>query len=185
MITRPFAHRLGIGVATLALAVIASACDSQKSATPGQSQASGNQSSTIQTSPASQGNAFNLGGVYQVNLHYDSFTYGPECPPQARNSQPFDVSYRASAQGANVTLKNLGQGFDMTGTGQPDGTLSLSGGMDLVPGVRQSGTLKGRWAPQQTLTFEAGILLEMTPPQGAKQTCNVKAKATGSATRTT
>jgi hypothetical protein len=72
----------------------------------------------------------------------------------------------------------------MAGTGERDGTLSLSGGMDLVPGVRQSGTLKGRWSPPQ-LDFEAGIQFEMTPPQGAKQTCNVKARATGTATKTT
>ncbi len=163
----------GISGVLLALALVVAACE----------QTSSSGSSPGATPAASQA-GFNLGGVYRVDLHYGNFTFGSECPPQTRNTQPFDVSYRASADGANVTLKNLGQGFDMTGAGQRDGTLSLSGGMDLAPGVRQSGTLKGRWSPPQ-LDFEAGILFEMTPPQGAKQTCNVKARATGTATKTT
>ncbi len=181
MITSTFRRvhlrRTGFSAALVALAVVVAACNEKTSSTGSAGTSSG-------AAPAQSQAGFNLGGVYQVNLHYGNFTFGPECPPAARNSQPFDVSYRASAQGSTVTLKNLGQGFDMTGTGQSDGTLSLSGGMDLAPGVRQSGTLKGRWSPQQ-LDFEAGILFEMTPPQGAKQTCSVKAKATGSATRTT
>ncbi len=128
--------------------------------------------------------AFDLGGVYRVDLHYGDFTYGSDCPPPARNSQPFDVSYRASAAGPNVTFKNLGQGFDLTGTGQPDGTVMLSGGYNPAPGFRQSGTLSGRWSPPN-LQFQAGILSEITPPQGPKQTCTTTAKATGKATSTT
>jgi hypothetical protein len=164
-------RRAGIGGALLALAVMVSACD----------QASSSASSAAPKSSPSQA-GFNLGGVYRVDLHYGNFKPGPECPPGS--AQPFDVSYRASAEGANVTLKNLGQGFDMTGTGQRDGTLSLSGGMDLGPVARQSGTLKGRWSPPQ-LDFEAGIRLEITPQQGPKTICNVVARATGTATKTT
>jgi hypothetical protein len=98
--------------------------------------------------------------------------------------QPFLVSYRASADGTNVTFKNLGQGFDMTGTGLTDGTLNLSGSMTLAPGAVQSSTLIGRWTPQK-LDFATTIKLELTPAQGPKMICNVKGRATGAATPTT
>ena len=98
--------------------------------------------------------------------------------------QPFVVSYRATAEGPNVTFKNLGQGFDMTGTGQPDGTLSLSGAMTLAPGLIQSGTLLGQWTPQK-LDFAATIKFDVTPAQGPKMTCSVKSHATGAAAPTT
>jgi hypothetical protein len=128
---------------------------------------------------------FSLGGVYRVDLQYAAFEYGDDCPATMKNSsQPFTVSYRASADGPNVTFKNLGQGFDMTGTGQPDGTMNLAGGMSLGPGINQSSTLLGKWS-QQKLDLAATIKYEIAPAQGAKTTCNVKSKATGPVSTTT
>ncbi len=129
---------------------------------------------------------FSIGGVYRVDLQYSGFEYGDDCPAAMRNTvQPFTVSYRASADGSNVTFKNLGQGFDMKGTGQPDGTMNLAGSMPLGGGITQSSTLLGKWNAQK-LDLAATIKFEgFQSPQGANGSCSVKSKAAGPVTTTT
>lgn len=122
-----------------------------------------------------------LGGIFRVDLKYDSFVFGDKCGPNAVT--PFSVSYRASADGSNVTFKNLGQGFDMIGSGQPDGTLSLAGGYSPTPGLQQNSTLKGSWN-QKNLDLAATIDFIATQ-QGGTFTCTVQARATGPVTTTT
>jgi len=162
----------------LALTIALGSCGNDKG-----SNQSGHSSGASTSSPAAgAGNGFNLGGVYRVDLHYSNFSFRPDCHPSAGSMVPFDLSYRASASGSRVAFRSLdGRTFDLAGAAQPDGTLSLSGSRQAVPGFHESGTLKGRWSPPH-LEFVADIVYAITPAEGPKQGCTFKAKAAGTAT---
>jgi len=127
------------------------------------------------SAPKAPANA--LGGVFKVDLTYDNFVFGKMCGPNAVT--PFTVSYRASADGSNVTFKNLSQGFDMTGTAAADGTLALAGGMTISGGVKQSSTLNGPWN-KKALDLAATINFELN-----NVVCDIKARAKGPVSVTT
>jgi hypothetical protein len=138
---------------------------------------SGPATATGQSSSAPKAPASVLGGTFKVDLTYDNFTFGQKCGPNAVT--PFTVSYRASADGSNVTFKNLGQGFDMIGTAGSDGTLALAGGFTMPSGVKQTSTLNGPWN-KKALDLAATINFEFSG-----NVCDIKARAKGPVSVTT
>jgi hypothetical protein len=167
------------GVALAAITIALVACDFGGGSGSGSSGGGAQSKPAAPAAPAKPA-VFNMGGSYRVDLQYSAFEYGDDCPASMKGTfQPFTVSYKASADGGNVTFKNLGQGFDMIGTAQPDGSMNLAGSMPLGGGITQSSTLLGKWSSQK-LDLAATIKYDgFQTPQGAKGSCNVKSKATG------